>query len=175
MTKSTGKRKCVNGDPKVKVKHEPIEGSKKRGCVFDTYYDLFCFKQKPIPYSFLERLSQDLLAWSMKDTSLRIEDFYMDCGIRSEDYYRFLQRCEELKEAHEIAITRIATRRDKGALTKKFDSSWAARTQAAFDETYRKARKFEAELSKEVNDNQQKLVVIERMPDTKEVKVKEEA
>ena len=71
MTKSTGKRKCLNGDP-VKVKQEPIKGPKKRGCVFDTYYDLFTFKQKPIPYSFLERLAEDLIKWSLKDTSLRI-------------------------------------------------------------------------------------------------------
>ena len=173
MTKSTGKRKCLNGDP-VKVKQEPIKGTKKRNSVFDTYTDLFFFKQKPIPYAFLERLAEDLMKWSVKDTSLRIESFFSDCGIRAEDYYRFVGRCEELKAAHEVAILRIAVRRDIGALTKKYDASWAARTQAAFDETYRKARKFEAELSKEVNESQQKLVVIERMPDTKEVKVKEE-
>lgn len=161
------KKRMTNGDPQVK--HELIKGSKKRGCVFDSYYDLFIFKQKPIPYAFLERLSGDLMTWSTKDTSLRIEDFYMDCGIRSEDYYRFLDRCGELKEAHGVAIGRIATRRDKGALTKKFDASWAARTQAAFDETYRKARKFEAELTKETQENMQRLIVIEKMPNTTEV------
>jgi|ERR1041385_2839113 hypothetical protein len=167
------KRRMTNGD-KPSVKHEPIVGSKKRGCVFDSYYDLFIFKQKPIPYSFLERLSEDLMNWSTIDTSLRIEDFWMDRGIRQMDYYRFLERCEELKEAHDIALIRIATRRDKGALTRKFDSSWAARTQAGFDETYRRARKFEAELTKDIQDHGPKLVVIERMPNTIEVKDKKD-
>lgn len=168
------KRRMTNGDPDRSVKHEPIVGSKKKGCVFDSYKDLFTFREKPIPYSFLERLAEDLLAWSQKDTSLRIESFYMDNGIRQLDYYRFLDRCPELRDAHDIAIQRIAVRRDTGALTKKFDASWTARTQAAFDETYRKARKFEAELQKDVQDNGPKVVIIERMPNTPEVKVRSE-
>ncbi len=166
------KRRMTNGDPIVK--QLPERETKRKGCVFDTYYDLQTFKQIPFPYSFLVRLSETLLAWSLKDTSLRIESFYLDNGIRQYDYYRFMERCEELKEAHDTAIQRIAIRRDQGALTKKFDSSWAARTQAAFDPEYRKARKFEAELSKEIQDNQQRIVVIEKMPDSKEVKEKKE-
>jgi|GEM_PF-3926329 len=169
MTKSTGKRVCLNGD-KLKVKHEVVTGAKKRGCVFDTYFDLFFFKQKPIPYAFLQRLAEDLWAWSMKDTSLRIEDFYTDCGIRSEDFYRFIERCEELRESHSATMIRLATRRDKGALTKKFDASWAARTQAAFDSEYRKARQFEASLQKDNEDKVQRVVVLEKMPDVAEVK-----
>ena len=161
--------KRTNGD-KPSVKQEPITGSKKRGHVFDTYYDLFFFKQKPIPYAFLERLAEQLIAWSQKDTSLRIESFYMDGGICERDYYRFLERCEELREAHEVAIRRIAVRRDQGALTKKFDASWAARTQAAFDSEYRKARQFEASLQKDNEDKVQRVVVLEKMPNVEEVK-----
>ena len=162
----------TNGDPSVK--HEPINGSKKRGFVYDSYQDMTSFKQKPIAYSFLQNLAERLLDWAMKDSSLRIESFYMDLGIRQQDYYRFLDRCSELKDSHEMALNRIAIRRDTGALTKKFDSSWAARTQAAFDPEYRKARKFEAELTKEMQDNQQKLVVMEIMPNTLEVKEKKD-
>ena len=166
------KRRMTNGDPLVK--QLPERETKRKGSVFDTYYDLQTFKQRPFPYSFLVRLSEELQAWSLKDTSLRIESFYLDNGIRQLDFYRFVDRCDELKGAHEAAMQRIAIRRDQGALTKKFDSSWAARTQAAFDPEYRKARKFEAELSKEMQDNQQRVVIIERMPETKEVKEKKE-
>jgi len=166
------KRKLTNGDPLVK--QDPNREPRKKVCVFDTYYDLQTFKMKPFPYSWLVRLSEDLRAWSLKDTSLRIESFYLDNGIRQLDYYRFVDRCEELRESHETALQRIAIRRDQGALTKKFDSSWAARTQAAFDPEYRKARKFEAELAKETQDGGQRVVIIERMPETKEVKEKKD-
>jgi|SRR5579859_2417269 len=166
------KRKMTNGDPIVK--QDPDREPRKKVCVFETYYDLQTFKMKPVPYSWLVRLAEDLQKWCLKDTSTRIESFYLDNGIRQVDYYRFVDRSEELREAHETALQRIAIRRDHGALTKKFDSSWAARTQAAFDPEYRKARKFEAELSKEMQDNQQRIVIIEKMPDTKEVKEKNE-
>jgi len=161
--------KATNGD-KPPLKHEPIKGSKKRGFVYDSYQDMTSFKQKPIAYAFLEQLAEKILDWSLKDTSLRIESFYMDLGIRQQDYYRFMERCSELKDSHEIALQRIAIRRDTGALTKKYDASWAARTQAAFDSEYRKARQFEASLQKEKEDNGQRLLVIERFPETSEVK-----
>lgn len=173
MSRRPVKKRMTNGD-KSPVKHEAIEGSKKPGCIFDSYYDMFFFKQKPIPYAYLERLSEDLLKWSQKDTSLRIESFWIDCGICDEDYYRFVERCEPLKRAHDLSLKRIAIRRDTGALTKKFDASWTARTQAAFDPEYRKARKFEAELQKDVQSEGPKVVIIERMPNTTEVKVKKE-
>ncbi len=169
------KKRLTNGDPvKPSVKQEPIVGSKKRGFVYDSYQDMNSFKQKPIAYTFLQALADDLIDWSLKDTSLRIESFYMDEGIRQTDYYRFLERCSELKDAHDVALARIAVRRDTGALTKKYDSSWAARTQAAWDPEYRKARKFEAELTKDAQENQAKIVVMEIMPNSIEVKDKKE-
>jgi hypothetical protein len=76
------KRRLTNGDPvKSPVKHAPLAGSKKPGHWYDEYFDMFFFKMKPIPYAFLERLSEDLVAWSKLDTSLRIESFYDDKDI----------------------------------------------------------------------------------------------
>jgi len=163
----------TNGD-KNPVKHGQLVGSKKKGHWYDEYYDLFIFKVKPIPYAYLERLAEDLVAWSKLDTSLRIESFYDDKGIGEDDYYRFLKRCEPLKHSHDLAIRRIAVRRDLGAMTRKYDGSWIAKTQSYFDKVYREARKFEADLTKDAQDNQAKIVVMEIMPNSTEVKDKKE-
>jgi hypothetical protein len=104
-----------------------------------------------LPYNIetLKRLATELRSWADKDTSLRINDFYNEHGIHCQTYYEMMGRCEELKEAHDYTLERISSRREIGAITRKYDSVSIYKTLGFYDAVYRSEQKRAAELKLE--------------------------
>jgi hypothetical protein len=110
------------------------------------YQDLFFMKEKPVSLAFLERFAQEVLNWSALDTSLKITDFYLEKNIPNQVYYRWVKKYDFMKEAHETAMRRIASRREVGALTRKYDAGSVREFQALCDPEYREFIKWRSEL-----------------------------
>lgn len=127
---------------------------------WEEYYDIYSFQMKPVNMSVKERFAEDLRDWSLKDDSLRIEDFVDERGFNLMTYYRWQETCEALKMAHEFAIRRLASRREKGAITKKYDSTSIFKSQHWYDAVYREAAKAAAALREENNSQEQKIVIM---------------
>lgn len=87
---------------------------------------------KPHPDA-LKDLAKRMRVWAQKDTSLRFDDFLDVENVPTSAYYTWRDGCPELKEAHEFAIRRLASRREKLALFKQADKEIFLRTQHMYD------------------------------------------
>lgn len=81
----------------------------------------------PIPDSFIEELRHIMREWSDKKTSLRINDFLTENRMGWRTFHSFLDRSDKLKQEYEWTLDKIASRREIGAMTRKFDASSALR------------------------------------------------
>ena len=154
----------------TKQKPEPANDTSK----FWFYRHTYSWQERPINSAALERLADDLISWSQKKDSFRINDFYDDQGINPRDYYRFCGYCPKLQEAHEFALRRIASRREVGALTRKLDPNTVFRSLGYYDSIDREMMEHRAALAAKYKanlegSNEPKVIVIERMPSTDSV------
>ncbi len=133
----------------------PLEKSK----IIEVYRDMLFMKEKPISLGFLERLAQDMVEWSKKETSLRITDFFLECDVPNAMIYRWMDKYDFLKYAHEITMMRIASRREIGAITRKFDAGAIEKYQPMYDPEYKKIVEWRSSLNEKNKDSQGTLIV----------------
>lgn len=127
---------------------------------WEAYYDIFSWNLKQVDEVILQRVAQDLKNWADQDESLRIDDFIDSRGLCLDSYYKWQERCEELKVAHKYALRRIGSRREKGALTRKYDANSIFRTLAYYDPIYREERRIAAALKDENASQEPKIVIM---------------
>lgn len=87
---------------------------------------------KPHP-DVLKDLAKRLRAWAQKDTSLRLDDFLDEENVPPSRYYTWRDECPELKDTHEFALRRLASRREKLALFNQTNKEIFLRTQHMYD------------------------------------------
>jgi len=119
----------------------------------EDYFDLQVFKMKPITTGTIQRIAQELLDWSMKDDSIVFRDFYDNKGIPEDAYYRWVRTHETLGAAHRLAKGRVGSRREKGALTRKFDSSFIANSMPIYDQEWKDLLAWKASLKEQTSAN----------------------
>ncbi len=143
---------------------------------FDEYHDLFTFKVKPVPYSFLVRMAEEIKAFADEPTTLRVNDFYDQKGLDPKDYYRFKEKSPEMQLSHAYLMRKIASRRDIGALTRKFDAGWTEKNQPIYDKDFKDLVEWRASLTnKEGNKGGSTInVVMQRAEDTDVVPAKKD-
>ncbi len=160
-------RKTINHSNK-KDKHT------KKVTVWDEeYFDLFTFKVKPVSDAFLEKVAEGLWKWADLESSFRISDFHLDRGISKKDFYRWIGRDKKMKFAHEYAMARIASRREKGALFNELNVTMVTKTLGHYCEVYsQEEQKRSDQRQKENLDAQKTIVVIDKAPNCDKVPVK---
>lgn len=144
---------------------------KKTATQWWEYRDQNTWRMKPYSMQTLEELADHIKAWAKLKDSYRINDFYNEHGISKQTFHELMQRCEKLQDAHQYTIERLASRREIGALTRKLDPSTVFRSLAHYcdiDKEQVETRaaliaKYKANLE---GSNEQKVIVIERMPST---------
>lgn len=115
----------------------------------------------------IEQLSEDLIAWARLESSLVLSDFPQERHIAVGDFYALCNKHEGLKMAKENAMYYIGSRREKGALTNKFNASLVMHTLPRYDKEYKELVEWRAKLAKEdkQEDNGPKFIVIDRYQD----------
>lgn len=104
---------------------------------FDEYKDCFTFTFKPITQAFVDRFSSELIDWAKNDPkALRIQDFHWNKGIEDKTYYRWCEKHETLAAAHRLALNYIGSRREIGALERKYSEAMVIRTLHNYDPTW---------------------------------------
>ncbi len=103
----------------------------------EDYLDLQMMKMKPITQGFVERLAEEVIRWSLNDDAIVFRDFIDNKSIPEEAYYRWVRTYPELKAAHVLAKGRIGSRREKGALTRKFDGSIVVNSMPMYDQEWK--------------------------------------
>ena len=104
--------------------------------VYDDRIKLLSIYGTPIPKHFIDEVREDMKEWSDKETSLRFKDFLIERRINSKVFYDWCNRDEELQQEYEWTLAKIASRREIGAITRKFDSASALRMMPRYDEEW---------------------------------------
>ncbi len=137
------------------------------------YPDMFFMRDWPMNEAVAERLAREYMEWADLETSLVLADFRLDKKICVPTWLKIVKEFSCLAEAHRYAKERLASRRERGAMIRKFDSGFVLRTMPIYSDEFKELEEWRSNLSKKEDDSGgTKIVVIERMPDVPEVKNK---
>jgi len=145
---------------------------------YDQYRDLFTFRMKPVPMSFIERISKELVEWAYtNEDALVLSDFFYSKGIGSRVANGWANKTPILKQAVEEAKRLLGNRREKGAIKKEYDAGMIKATMNLYHDEWEKLEVWRAELKQKQDEITQKSTiqwVLEKFPDSKLVPKKPE-
>lgn len=122
----------------------------------------------PIPDNVLDDLCLDMQEWSDKKSSLRFKDFLTENRIQSKMFYDFLERHKGLQREYEFTLNKIASRREIGAISRRFDATSALRMMPRYDhewtENEEKLAKIKRLSQQEGNNGQTIIAVLPEIP-----------
>lgn len=107
------------------------------------------YMQFPERQDWRNRFIYTLLEWAQKEDSIEITDFALDMKMRRKTINEWCLRYDDIKEAYEEAKLRIASRRKKGALTKRFDKDVVFKDLHRYDPEWLEINKYHSDMKKE--------------------------
>lgn len=145
---------------------------------FDEYYDIFKMHMVPVK---IEELIQKLLAWISRkedkekgiEEPFRFDDFLDEYGIEKMDYYRLKERHLDLQRTHDYTIRRLASIREKGAATWKYNHATIALSLGVYVPEVRQEQERLAALQKNSMPDQKLILMIPAAPNSDEVKFRQ--
>jgi len=147
-----------------------IDESKIERRPYEDYYCTYSFKRKPISEAYIDSLCLRQKKFADYDgdsegkgASLRHEDFLDSEGISPQDYYRFKAKFIQLQASHEYCLRRLASRREIGSLTRRYDSGSVFKTLAHYCPIYSEQQQITAKLRDQEAEARQ-IIVIESFP-----------
>lgn len=132
------------------------------------YFNIHTFQKHPITETFFIREAKALKEWSELETSLRIADFYDWRGYSPEMYYEWVSKHHEMCSSHAYAMRRIGSRREVGAMSRKFAENTVHKTLGHYDPIWREEMRLMNEARLAIAEKQEaRIVVMERyqLPD----------
>ena len=128
------------------------------------FYNLHTRQMSPMTERFIEREAQKIMDWAMLEDSLRICDYTDSQGYAPQVYYTWIKKFPAMQLAHEFALRRIGSRREHGALTRKFSEKVVSWTLGYYDQVFKEEMMAIARMKEEFNKNPDIKVVIEHIP-----------
>ena len=128
------------------------------------YYNVKTMKYHPTTVKFVAYECVALQEWADQEDSLILEDFIDSRGYNPDTFYDWCKKFENLEEAHQYAMRRLASRREKGALTRKFDGNFVARMMGHYSKSWRQEQILAAKLREDTSKQNDIKIVIEEMP-----------
>lgn len=109
------------------------------------YPSYFAMRAYPFKEDMIERLAEDIIQWATEDEdALVISEFIVLKNIPHATYYDWLNTYPNLKEAHTEALRRIAIRREKGIINRKYDVKATLMRMHVYDPEWRKDEEWRA-------------------------------
>jgi len=124
----------------TKKNKKPIERKDRKPPIriIDEYFDMFHFKQVPVSEGFIDRLFSDLVKEAYNDKEmLTLEDFYLKRGLSPDSYYKWVKKYPQAQRAHDVALLAIGNRRERGGLTRKYDSGLVSQSMAHYSKRWK--------------------------------------
>jgi hypothetical protein len=129
------------------------------------YFNIHTFQKHPITESFYAREAKALKEWSELETSLKIADFYDWRGYDPKQFYRWVANHEEMSLAHDYALRRVGSRREIGAITRKYAETTIHKVHGHYDQIWREEMRLMNEARLAIADKaESRVVIIERFP-----------
>jgi hypothetical protein len=175
VSKTTNNRPVpIKKTKKVSIEKEAVLTPIKQIFLGD-YLNVHTFQKHIITQSFIESEAKKLRDWADQEDSLLIQDFTDFQGYRMKLFYQWIKEHPVMEIAHEYAISRIGSRREKGAMTRKYAEASTHRTLGYYQEIWRDQTKELARMRDEVSAaNETKVVVIDRfvLPEDAQLRLK---
>lgn len=111
-----------------------------------------------------KRFIVTLLEWASKDDSLEITDFPLEMKMHRTLFYAWIKRYPDIEEAHQLAKLMLASRRKKGALTRKFDKDVVFRDLHKYDPEWHEINKYHSDMKKEEEKQAHTFIISDAKP-----------
>lgn len=129
------------------------------------YFNIHTFQKHPITSNFILQEARKLKDWADQDDSLRISDFYDLQGYGPDMFYLWVDKYPEMRLSNDYALRRIGSRREGGALTRRFAETTIHKTLGHYDNIWRQEVRLANEARLAIAEkSESKVVVIERFP-----------
>ena len=145
----------------------------KKVKVISEFYSVKTRQYHPMTTRFVEQEIIALREWADLETSLLVSDFTYHRGYAPKTFYEWCKKFPELKEMHDYANSRIASRREIGAMTGKYKESTVHRTLGHYSPIWKEETEALARL-KDDNVSENQFVVIERFASESHDRTEEE-
>lgn len=135
------------------------------------------WREWPLTKASVQRLADALVEWARKDDSLTLQQFWVERNITPKVYYDYKKKHECLQDAHEYAHACLGARREVGGLKRELDPGLVSRSMPIYSKEWKELEEWRNELKKKNEDKSigtERIVVIERSPDSPLVKEKNE-
>jgi len=141
ITNTSTKRKKVPKSDKVAIK--PFRE--------EYYTDLFSFAITPVSQSYLLKFALEWVSWaSDNEDALTMTQYLNLKRLHQKTIDRWALRCPELTQAHEMVLQIIGDRRERGAITRKFDAAVVLKSMAMYNAKWREIEEWRATMSAKV-------------------------
>ena len=147
----------------TKKNKKPIERKDRKPPIriIDEYFDMFHFKQVPVSEGFIDRLFSDLVKEAYNDKEmLTLEDFYLKRGLSPDSYYKWVKKYPQAQRAHDVALLAIGNRRERGGLTRKYDSGLVSQSMAHYSKRWKQGIEWRESLKQKENDKGGNITVV---------------
>lgn len=111
-----------------------------------------------------KRFIVTLLEWASKDDSLEITDFPIEMKMHRSLFYSWVARWPDIKEAFDQAKLMLASRRKKGALTRKFDKDVVFKDLHKYDPEWHEINKYHSDMKKEEDKQAHTFIINDAKP-----------
>jgi hypothetical protein len=105
-----------------------------------------------------------LLSWADREESLEVSDFPLEMKMHRSLLYEWVAKYPDIKEAWDIVKLKIASKRRKGALTRKYDKDVVFRDMHKYDPEWLEINKYHADLKKEEDRQPTTFVILDNKP-----------
>jgi len=108
---------------------------------------------------FLNRLALAGIQWSKKPDAIILSQFYNSVGICKQTFNEFADKNDRLRAARRIMHENIADNRERGAIVGAYSPSAVIPFQGLRSKEFKEHMKWKAELTKDINNGDQKVIV----------------
>ena len=122
------------------------------------------YMQFPEKHDWRQRFIYTMLEWAMKDDSLEITDFALDMKMRRSTVYDWANKYPDIMDALNQARLMIASRRKKGALTKKFDKDVVFKDLHKYDPEWLEINKYHSDMKTEEAKQSHTFIISDAKP-----------
>jgi hypothetical protein len=161
------KAKTINNNKKTLKENKKLTSIKSDNIVvepivLDQFFNVHTRQYHPLTHRFVENQCVLLKDWADLEDSINIYDYFNTQGYSPVIFYKWCQRFPELSEIHDYAIRKLGSRREMGAMTRKYDASTVHRTLGYYHHIWRQETAALAKLKEDASSHETKIVVIEK-------------
>ena len=150
--------------------------AKKQSNDFDPIFDIFTLRKKPVSIEYIENLALACVKSAVEDKAdLTLNGFFIRRGITNNTTDLWQTKSPVFKEAMATRRKMIGDKRETGAIIKdpskdylRLNEQSVMRFMPMYSEEYARFREWEASLSKENEQVENKIVVIESFEEKKQ-------